>query len=140
MSPKSGMHVGGESDGRVVPTKGSNKDGRPSAESLEGRRSIKENIEQPTPLRTQRRASESRGLLGVREVARKDKRAQFTALLHHVTAGAARKVDQWAARKVDHPRAVHSTLFSSTSPRIGCGNVEISRSVRDFQAPVGIVL
>ena len=28
-------------------------------------------------------------------------------------ARAARKVDQSAARKVDHPRAVHSTLFSS---------------------------
>lgn len=85
MSSKSTMHVGGESDGRVVPTNGSNKDGQPSAESPEGRRPTKENIEQPTPLRTQSRASESRGLLGVREVARKDKRAQFTALLHHVT-------------------------------------------------------
>src|SRR6266850_1420898 len=85
MSPKSSMHVDGESDGRVVPAKGSNKDGQPSAESLEGRQPTKENIEQPPPLRTQSRASESRGLLGVREVARKDKRAQFTALLHHVT-------------------------------------------------------
>jgi group II intron reverse transcriptase/maturase len=85
MSPKSTMYVGGESDGRVVPTKGSNKDGQPSAESLEGRRPTKENIEHPTPLRTQRRPSESRGLLGVREVARQDKGAQFTALLHHVT-------------------------------------------------------
>ena len=85
MSPKSSMHVDGESDGRIVPMKGSNKDGQPSAESLEGRRPTKENIEQPTPPRTQRRSSESRGLLGVREVARKDKRARFTALLHHVT-------------------------------------------------------
>ena len=85
MSPKSSMHGGGESDGRIVPTKGSNKDGQPSAESLEGRRLTKENIEQPTPPRTQSRTGESRGLLGVREVARKDKRTQFTALLHHVT-------------------------------------------------------
>jgi hypothetical protein len=85
MSPKSIMHVGGESDGCVVPTKCPNNDGQPSAEGMEGRRPTKENIEQPTPLRTQRRASESRGLLGVREVARKDKGTQFTALLHHVT-------------------------------------------------------
>ena len=85
MSPKSSTHVGGESDGRVVPMKGSNKDGQPSAESLEGRRPTKENIEQPTPPRTQSRPGESRGLLGVREVARKANRAQFTALLHHVT-------------------------------------------------------
>ena len=52
---------------------------------MEGRRPTKENIEQPTPPRTQSRSSESRGLLGVREVARKDDRARFTALLHHVT-------------------------------------------------------
>ena len=87
MSPKASTYIDGESDGRIVPVKGSNKDGQPSAESLEGRRSTKENIEQPTPPRTQRRTSESRGLLGVREVARKDKRTQFTALLHHVTVG-----------------------------------------------------
>ena len=85
MSPKPTMDVGGESDGRIVPMKGSNKDGQPSAEGLEGRGPTKENIEQPTPLRTQSRASESSGLFGVREVTRKDRRAQFTALLHPVT-------------------------------------------------------
>src|SRR4029453_16040497 len=68
MSPKSSMHDGGESDGRIVPTKGSNNDGQPSAESLEGRGPAKENIEQPTPPRTQSRTSESRGRRGVREV------------------------------------------------------------------------
>ena len=40
----------------------------------------------------------------------------------------------------DHLRAVHSTLFSSETTMIGCGNVGISRSVRDFQAAVEIVL
>ena len=45
-----------------------------------------------------------------------------------------------AARKVIHLRAVHSTLFSSDTKMIGCGNVGISRSVRDFQAAVEIVL
>ena len=85
MSSKSSMHVDGQSDGRIVPANGSNKDGQPSAESPEGRRPTKENIEQPTPPRTQGRTGESRGLLGVREVARKEKRTRFTALLHHVT-------------------------------------------------------
>src|SRR5450759_1656656 len=85
MSPKSSMHADGESDGRIVPAKGSNTDGQPSAESREGRRPTKENIEQPTPPRTQRRSSESSGLRGVREVARTDKRTRFTARLHHVT-------------------------------------------------------
>ncbi len=44
MTPKSNMNGSGESDGRIVPTKGSNKDGNPSAEGLEGRRPTKENI------------------------------------------------------------------------------------------------
>jgi retron-type reverse transcriptase len=79
------MYVGGESDGREVPTKCPTNGGQPPAEGMEGRRPTKENTEQPTPLRTQGRASESSGLLGVREVARKEKRPRFTALLHHVT-------------------------------------------------------
>ncbi|WP_371131163.1 group II intron reverse transcriptase/maturase [Microbacterium sp.] len=85
MSPTSSMHVDGESDGRVVPAKGSNKGGQPLAESLEGRRPTKENIEHPTAPRTQSRTSESSGLLGVRNVARQEKHTRFTALLHHVT-------------------------------------------------------
>ena len=43
MSHKSNMNVDGESDDRVVPTKCPNKDGKPSAEGAEGRRSTKEN-------------------------------------------------------------------------------------------------
>jgi RNA-directed DNA polymerase len=85
LSQKSNMHVGGESDGRTVPTKCPNNDGKPPAEGMEGRRPTKENIGQATAPRTQSRTSASRGLLGVREVAGRDKRAQFTALLHHVT-------------------------------------------------------
>jgi RNA-directed DNA polymerase len=109
MSPKASTHVGGESDGRIVPTKGSNKDGQPSAESLEGRGPAKENIEQPTPPRTQSRASESRGLLGVREVARTDKKARFTALLHHVTV--ARLQDSFYALKRDAVPGVDGTTW-----------------------------
>ena len=54
-------------------------------------------------------------------------------------AHAARKLDKSAARKVIHLRSVHSTLFWSDTQAIGCGNVGISRSVRDFQAAVEIV-
>src|SRR4029453_14638599 len=85
MSPKSSTHVDGESDGRIVPMKGANKDGQPSAERPEGSRPTKENTEQPTPPRTQSRTGQSSGLRGVRVVARKEKRTRFTALLHHVT-------------------------------------------------------
>ena len=84
MSRTSDMHVDGESDGRVVPTKRPNNGGKPPAEGVEGRRPTKENIEQATAPRTQSRTSATSGLLGVREVARKDKRTRFTALLHHV--------------------------------------------------------
>jgi RNA-directed DNA polymerase len=87
MRRTSDMYVGGESDGRVLPTKCSNNDGVPSAEGMEGRRPTKENAEQTTAPRTQSRTRASSGLLGVREVARKDKRIQFTALLHHATVG-----------------------------------------------------
>src|SRR5215216_109505 len=79
------MHINGESDGRIVPTKGSNVDDGTTAETPEGRRPTKENTEQATPPRTQRRTSESSALLGVRQVARQEKQIRFTALLHHVT-------------------------------------------------------
>jgi len=85
MSHESDMHVGGKSDGRVLPTKCPNNGGILPAEGMEGRRPIKENIGRTTARRTQSRISELSGLLGVRQAARKDKRARFTALLHHVT-------------------------------------------------------
>jgi len=42
MNQKSNMHVDGKSDGRVLPTKCSNKSGNPLAEGMEGRRPAKE--------------------------------------------------------------------------------------------------
>jgi group II intron reverse transcriptase/maturase len=90
---KSDMHVAGESDSSIVPEKPANKGGVPlPAESAEGRELTKENIGQSLRDRTQRRNSDgipfvprSRGLLGVREAARKDKKLRFTSLLHHIT-------------------------------------------------------
>ena len=90
---KSDMHVAGESDSSIVPEKPANKDGvPPSAESVEGRGLTKENTEQSLLDRTQRRNADgtpfvprSRGLLGVREAAQKDKKLKFTSLLHHIT-------------------------------------------------------
>jgi group II intron reverse transcriptase/maturase len=81
----SGMHVSGESDGRIVPTNPPNNAGLPTAaEAGEGRRPTKGNAERPTTDRTQGRPPVSSGLLRVREAARRDGRARFTALLHHV--------------------------------------------------------
>lgn len=99
MSQTSNMHVGGESDGCVVPAKCSNNGGSPSAESMEGRRPTKENIEQATAPRTQSRIGELSDLDGVRKVAREGKRMRFTALLHHVTADLLR--DSFHALKRD---------------------------------------
>jgi hypothetical protein len=72
MNHKSNMNVDGESHGRVVPTKCSNKDGKPSAEGAEGRRPTKENTEQTTVSQTQSWGNTLSGLSRVREAAGKD--------------------------------------------------------------------
>ena len=85
VTQKSNMHVGGKSDGRVLPTKCPNKCGNPQAEGMEGRRPAKENAEQTTTSQTQSWNDALSGLRGVREAAKRDKRLRFTALLHHVS-------------------------------------------------------
>jgi RNA-directed DNA polymerase len=111
MRHKSGLPVGGESDGRVLPAKSSNKGGQPPAEDSEERRPTKENTGQATPPRTQSRTSESSGWLGVREVARKEKRAKFTALLHHVTSNLLR--DGYYALKRDAAPGVDGVTWKA---------------------------
>src|SRR5207342_2650779 len=78
------MHGHGKSDGCVVPAKLSNNAASAAAEVVEGRRPAKGNTDRPT--RTGHSAGQRvpSGLDRVREVARKDKEARFTALLHHV--------------------------------------------------------
>jgi group II intron reverse transcriptase/maturase len=85
------MHVPGKSDGCVVPGKPPNK-GRDdlTAEAVEGRQPTKGNAKQAATPRTQGRTGVSNGLQRVRRVAREDKNARFTALLHHVTPDALR--------------------------------------------------
>ena len=67
------MHVCGESDGLIVPTKRANKaDGYGlAAESAEGRRSTKGNAPQAHSRRTQSRGCESQGLWRVRQAVSK---------------------------------------------------------------------
>jgi RNA-directed DNA polymerase len=83
---KADMHADGKSHGSVVLTTTANNDAaEASAESDEGRDSAKRNDEQAALHRTPgRNKRESRGLLGVREAARKGSTLKFTALLHHV--------------------------------------------------------
>jgi group II intron reverse transcriptase/maturase len=63
----------------------SNKDGKLSAESGEGRPLIKENAGQPNTYPTQSGKGVSQGLAGVRKAAKENKEMKFTALLHHLT-------------------------------------------------------
>ena len=80
-------HVSGQSHGPIVPGKQSNKGGPdlPPAEAVEGRGPTKRNAGQTDATRTQGRIGASTGLSRVREAARRDKGAKFTALLHHLT-------------------------------------------------------
>jgi RNA-directed DNA polymerase len=80
------MHVGGKSDGRVVPEKPPNNAGVTlAAEAVEGRRPTEGNASKTATLRTQSRVSVSIGLERVRKAARQDRRARFTNLMHHIT-------------------------------------------------------
>src|SRR5712691_6854520 len=79
------MHEHGESDGRVVPAKLSNKPGRPGAEAVEGRRPAKGNAASETRPGRSAGTGVSSDLDRVRQVARKGRDIRFTALLHHVT-------------------------------------------------------
>jgi group II intron reverse transcriptase/maturase len=86
-------HGAEESDSSIVPEKPANNGGPLlPAESAEGRGLTKENTEQSLLVRTQSRNPDaqafvprSRGLLGVREAAQKDRKLRFTSLLHHLT-------------------------------------------------------
>jgi len=86
MSHNLDMNAGRESDGCVVPAKCPNKGGSPSpAEGMEGRRPTKENTGQTAASQMQSWGNALAGLNRVREAAKRDKRLQFTALLHHVS-------------------------------------------------------
>lgn len=85
-----------KSDRSVVPaaeTKPSNKarTGVRDAEMVEGRDLADGNTRQLNAPRTQRRISVPSGLDRVREAAKKDRGARFTALLHHVSLDALRR-------------------------------------------------
>src|SRR6266852_5012819 len=85
LSHKARMYVYEESHSGIVPMNHSNKDGKLSAESGEGRPLIKENAGQPNTYPTQSGKGVSQGLAGVRKAARENKEMKFTALLHHLT-------------------------------------------------------
>src|SRR6266852_667413 len=91
------MHERGKSDGPVVPAKPLNKAAGAVAEAVEERGPAEENTASTThPGRSAGQGAPS-GLDRVREVARRDKEARFTALLHHVSLSRLRWA-YWAIR------------------------------------------
>jgi RNA-directed DNA polymerase len=100
------MHVGGKSDGSVLPTKQPNKAEGLAAEGAEGRDPIKGNTDEQNASRTQSRVDAHSALERVRKAAKADKRKRFTALLHHVSVDRLREAyltsKKYAAAGVDH--------------------------------------
>ena len=91
------MHERGKSDSPVVPAKPSNKAVYAVAETVEGRGLAEENTVSKTCPGHSAGPGASSALDRVREVARKDKEARFTALLHHVSVDRLRSAF-WAIR------------------------------------------
>lgn len=75
----------GKSDGPIVPAKLPNKTAQAAAEVAEERGPTKENTVGKTRPRHRAEPSVQSALDRVQKAARKDKDAQFTALLHHIT-------------------------------------------------------
>jgi len=98
------MNGYGQSDGPVVPANPPNKTARAAAEAGEERGPAKGNTASKTHPGHSAGPGASSALERVREVARRDKEARFTALLHHVTLGRLR-VAYWAIRPQAAPGA-----------------------------------
>ena len=79
-----------KSDPAVVAVRPLNKTGRPAAEAVERRAGAKGNAGQQSTHRAQNRERVSQALDRVRQAARRGRKEQFTALLHHVNIDALR--------------------------------------------------
>jgi RNA-directed DNA polymerase len=79
------MNERGKSDRPIVPEKSPNKARGTATEEAEGRGLAKGNLSQPNAPRTLSRTSAPSALERVRQAAKKDKKARFTALLHHIS-------------------------------------------------------
>src|SRR5262249_52115180 len=97
------MHEDGKSDSPVLPAKPPNK--AVATEAVEGRGLTKGNTARTAGSGPRAGTSVSQGLDRVRQVARRDRKARFTALLHHVDVDclrdAYRAINPKAAAGVD---------------------------------------
>src|SRR2546430_6366936 len=85
------MNGDGQSDSLVVPAKPANKVGRAAAEPVEGRGLAKGNTESAAGPGRRAGSGAPLALDRVRQAAKRDKEAQFTALLHHVDVESLRR-------------------------------------------------
>ena len=99
------MNERGKSDSPVVPAKPPNNAGRPAAEAVEGRGLAEGNAAGKTRPGPSAGQDVSSALDRVRQAARRDRKARFTALLHHVDVDrlrvAYRAINPRAATGVD---------------------------------------
>lgn len=80
------MHEDGKSDGSVVPMKPQNNVPEGTADVVEERDPTKGNASQQTSSRTQSRINDEQNALErVRQAAKRNRNATFTALFHHIT-------------------------------------------------------
>jgi retron-type reverse transcriptase len=99
------MNGKGKSDRSIVPTKRPNKAATAAAEDVEGRDLTKGNVDEQNADRTQNRIKAAPSALDrVRERAKRDKGATFTALLHHIT--------------IDRLREAYQRLHRDASPGV----------------------
>src|SRR6266851_864642 len=92
------MNGPGKSDRPVVPMKSPNKAGSSAAEGMEGRGLAKGNSHQQNTSRTPSRTDALSALERVRQAARKDRKARFTALLHHIYQPETLRRAYWAVK------------------------------------------
>ena len=78
------MHDAKKSDPLIVPTKSTNNEGQPTAESMEGSGGIKRSAHLQSTVRAQSREAVSQAQARIHEIAKKHKGKRLTALLHHV--------------------------------------------------------
>lgn len=112
------MNEDRKSDNAIVPMKKSNNAAQTAKEIVEGRVLTKGNASQQNMYRTQcRNYAVPNALERIRQVAKKDKSAKFTALLHHIT------IDRLAAAFFDIKKNAAAGVDGLTWKTYG-GNLE----------------
>jgi len=97
------MNEHGKSDRPIVPEKSPNKTRTPAAEGMEGRGLAKGNPSQQNASRTLSRTDAPNALERVRQTARGNKNAKFTALMHHVYRIETLRAAYWQLKRQASP-------------------------------------